>query len=106
MIQKVGKLKTKSVVIKCRLSYYVIKINMNILMNFPVKIVELWGHVKPDGTWSGLVRLAKDDKVDIIMCDMMHTFPRTQVHIQYYNMIYAYDIPKFTEEDRLPYVYP
>ena len=52
-------------------------------MNVPGKIVELWGHVKPDGTWSGLVRLAKDDKVDIIMCDMMHTFPRTQVYIQY-----------------------
>ena len=46
-------------------------------------LLELWGNVEADGTWSGLVRLAKDGTVDFVMCDLMHTYSRSQVNINY-----------------------
>ena len=38
-----------------------------------------WGHVEADGTWSGLVRHAKDGIVDFVICDVFLTYSRAQV---------------------------
>ena len=46
-----------------------------------IKYLELWGNVESDGKWNGLVRLAKDGTVDFVMCDLMHTYSRSQVNI-------------------------
>ena len=43
------------------------------------KIVGKWGHVEADGTWSGLVRHAKDEVVDFVICDVFLTYSRSQV---------------------------
>ena len=43
------------------------------------KILGKWGHVEADGTWSGLVRHAKDEVVDFVICDVFLTYSRSQV---------------------------
>ena len=42
-------------------------------------IIGKWGHVEADGTWSGLVRHAKDGIVDFVICDVFLTYSRAQV---------------------------
>ena len=42
-------------------------------------ILGKWGHVEADGTWSGLVRHAKDEVVDFVICDVFLTYSRSQV---------------------------
>ena len=43
------------------------------------EILGKWGHVEADGTWSGLVRHAKDEVVDFVICDVFLTYSRSQV---------------------------
>ena len=44
-----------------------------------MEILGKWGHVEADGTWSGLVRHAKDEVVDFVICDVFLTYSRSQV---------------------------
>ncbi len=52
-------------------------------LNFDYTIVNppdgLWGNIKSDGTWSGLVWEAARGAVDFVMSDVFISFPRSQV---------------------------
>ena len=55
-------------------------------------ILGKWGHVEADGTWSGLVRHAKDGIVDFVICDVFLTYSRAQVWYCYevlYNLHFS-----------------
>ena len=66
---------------------WIIKTSLNmgkvLAKNWNHKFIALclgkWGHVEADGTWSGLVRHAKDGIVDFVICDVFLTYSRSQV---------------------------
>ena len=69
---------------QCNLYSYLLIFHNSLSENInstTIKYLELWGNVESDGKWNGLVRLAKDGTVDFVMCDLMHTYSRSQVKI-------------------------